>query len=151
VQIVHDGDVVVFHALLSCVLIDLPLIQGVLILAACVRDEYGLFPYAVWSSCMIISMLCRSMGGGGYSAGRLGGSSFGPSMRAPSLNRSYEPSYSNRGVGAPVFGFGYSPFGFGYGAPVVVSGGGGGGSAIFGLLVVGLFTYLAFNAITSSR
>jgi uncharacterized membrane protein len=90
----------------------------------------------------------RSMGG--YSAGRAGGSNFGPSLQAPSLNRSYGPSVGNRGVGVPVFGFGYSPFGYGYGAPVVVSGGGGGGSAIFGLLVVGLFTYLVFNAITSS-
>lgn len=90
-----------------------------------------------------------SMGGsmgGGMSSRSYGG----PSRSSYGGNLRNAPPMQSTTIVTPSFGFGYSPFGYGYGAPVVV-GGGGGGSSLFGLLVLGIFAYVAFNAITGSR
>jgi uncharacterized membrane protein len=53
-------------------------------------------------------------------------------------------------VVAPSFGWGFSPFGYYAPAPVVVAGGGGGGSALFTFLVLGIFAFVAYQAISGS-
>eukprot|EP00892_Ulva_mutabilis_P004561 jgi/Ulvmu1/2477/UM137_0002.1 len=95
------------------------------------------------------------MGGSGFSGAR-SGSSFGGSgsyggARSYSAPRtSYGPTYSPTYTTPTIIQPRVVPsFGFGFGYPVVYGGGGGGGS-LFTLLILGIFAYVAFNAISGS-
>lgn len=88
-----------------------------------------------------IIIRCRS--GGSFGGG---GSSYGGarSYSAPrtTVGPGYSPTYTSPTIIQPRV---VPAFGFGFGYPVMY---GGGGSSLFTLLILGIFAYVAFNAIS---
>lgn len=80
----------------------------------------------------------------------MGGSSYGGARSYSAPRSGYSPGYNPTYTSPTIIQPRVVPsFGFGYGYPVVYGGGGGGGS-LFTLLILGIFAYVAFNAISGS-
>lgn len=85
------------------------------------------------------------MGGGSRSmGGSMGGGSRSMGGNMGGSYRSYNGPHT---VIRPSLGFG-APMGFYSPAPVYVAGDGGGGGSIFTILILGIFAFVAYQAIT---
>ena len=86
--------------------------------------------------------VCRSGGSFG------GSSSYGGARSYSAPRTSYGPGYSPTYTSPTIIQPRVVPsFGFGFGYPVMY---GGGGSSLFSLLILAIFAYVAFNAISGS-